>query len=252
MSIYLSTNAYAMRTLLLNEQVKVKLQNRIDHLQFDIEQRRKQLVNAEDHLENVLKLYSRLKLAVEHRYQSVQPVVPIELQQLRTTNKLLKQDLEEILTKKLDPRIFETIRKKTDVEIVQKNKLHWSMALERSSVFQPRRFVGHRCGNGHWQATSSVKIKTQKQHRRRSASSRLRNHRPTMTNQIRTRRSNECIDWADANEYLSRSRLMKDMMRDSIEAIDKRALIIRLTSSLPINIDLSVAFVSPHQLILQR
>ncbi|CAF4280412.1 unnamed protein product, partial [Rotaria sp. Silwood2] len=46
---YLSANAYAMRTLLLNEEIKIKLNNQIDHLEYDIEQIKKQLINAEDH-----------------------------------------------------------------------------------------------------------------------------------------------------------------------------------------------------------
>jgi hypothetical protein len=91
---YLSANAYAMRTLLVNEQIKIKLNNQINHLQYDIEQLKKQLINAEDHYENIFKLYSR--------FQTINIIIPFELQQLRTTNKLLKQELENVLGKKIN------------------------------------------------------------------------------------------------------------------------------------------------------
>jgi dynein light intermediate chain len=111
---YISSNAYAMRTLLLNEQIKVKLNNQIDHLQYDIEQLKRQLINAEDHFENVLKLYSNLKSSIEYRYQSINTIVPLELQQLRTTNKLLKQELENVLLKKLNFYVPERINQKNN------------------------------------------------------------------------------------------------------------------------------------------
>jgi len=91
---YLSANAYAMRTLLVNEQIKIKLNNQINHLQYDIEQLKKQLINADDHYENKFKLYSR--------FQTINIIIPFELQQLRTTNKLLKQELENVLGKKIN------------------------------------------------------------------------------------------------------------------------------------------------------
>ncbi len=113
---YLSANAYAMRTFLLNEQIKIKLNNQIDHLQYDIEQLKKQLINSEDHFENILKLYSRFKSSNEYRYQSINIVIPLELQQLRTTNKLLKQDLENVLLKKLNFRLPKKITKNDEDE----------------------------------------------------------------------------------------------------------------------------------------
>ncbi len=97
---YLSANAYAMRTLLVNEEIKIKLNNQIDHLQSDIEQLKKELFNVEDHYENILKLYSR--------FQSIDSIIPFELQQLRTTNKVLKQELENVLVKKIK---FESLGK---------------------------------------------------------------------------------------------------------------------------------------------
>jgi dynein light intermediate chain len=97
---YLSANAYAMRTLLVNEEIKIKLNNQIDHLQSDIEQLKKELFNLEDHYENILKLYSR--------FQSIDSIIPFELQQLRTTNKFLKQELENVLVKKIK---FESLGK---------------------------------------------------------------------------------------------------------------------------------------------
>ena len=99
---YISANAYAMRTLILNEQMKLKLNNSIDHLQYDIEQLKKQLINAEDYFEHILKLSSKFHSTNEYRYHSIDIIVPYELQQLRTTNKLLKQELENILFKKLN------------------------------------------------------------------------------------------------------------------------------------------------------
>ena len=113
---YISANAYAMRTVILNEQIKLKLNNLTDHLQYDIEQLRKQLINAEDYFENILKLYSKFKSKNEYRYHSIDTIVPHELQQLRTTNKLLKQDLENVLLKKLGGSIPEIISKKNDEE----------------------------------------------------------------------------------------------------------------------------------------
>jgi len=113
---YLSANAYAMRTLLLNEQIKIQLNNQIDHLQYDIEQLKKQLINSEDHFENILKLYSRFKSSNEYRYQSINIVIPLELQQLRTTNKLLKQELENVLLKKLNFRVPKKITKNDEDE----------------------------------------------------------------------------------------------------------------------------------------
>ncbi len=100
---YLSANAYAMRTLLVNEQLKMKMNNQIDHLQSDIEQLKNQLFNAENNYENILKLYSN--------FQSMDPIIPFELQQLRTTNKFLKQELENILVKKLNSSLSNSINK---------------------------------------------------------------------------------------------------------------------------------------------
>jgi hypothetical protein len=114
---YISANAYAMRTLLINEQIKMKINNQIDYLQYDIEQLKKQLINAEDYFENILKLYSRFQSSNEYRYQSINIIIPVELQQLRTTNKLLKQDLENVLLKKLSLQITEKINKKNDAEL---------------------------------------------------------------------------------------------------------------------------------------
>jgi len=113
---YLSANAYAMRTLLLNEQIKIQLNNQIDHLQYDIEQLKKQLINSEDHFENILKLYSKFKSSNEYRYQTINIVIPLELQQLRTTNKLLKQELENVLLKKLNFRVPKKITKNDEDE----------------------------------------------------------------------------------------------------------------------------------------
>jgi len=113
---YLSANAYAMRTFLLNEQIKIELNNQIDHLQYDIEQLKKQLINSEDHFENILKLYSRFKSSNEYRYQAINIVIPLELQQLRTTNKLLKQELENVLLKKLNFRVPKKITKNDEDE----------------------------------------------------------------------------------------------------------------------------------------
>ncbi|UJR26835.1 hypothetical protein I4U23_008148 [Adineta vaga] len=99
---YLSANAYAMRTLLFKQQEKMKLNDDIVHLQYEIEQLRKQLISAEDQYENLLKSYSKMKSTNEYRYQTINNTVPLELQQLRTTNKLLKHELENILLKKLN------------------------------------------------------------------------------------------------------------------------------------------------------
>jgi hypothetical protein len=96
--------------------MKIKLNNQIDHLQYDIEQLKKQLINSEDHFENILKLYSRFKSSNEYRYQSINIVIPLELQQLRTTNKLLKQDLENVLLKKLNFRLPKKITKNDEDE----------------------------------------------------------------------------------------------------------------------------------------
>ncbi|CAF1044021.1 unnamed protein product [Rotaria sp. Silwood1] len=114
---YLSANAYAMRTFLLNEEIKIKLNNQIDHLQYDIEQIKKELINAEDHFENILKLYSKFKSTNEYRYESINITIPFELQQLRTTNKLLKQELENVLCKKLNINPSERINKKNEDEL---------------------------------------------------------------------------------------------------------------------------------------
>jgi hypothetical protein len=116
LNIYISANAYAMRTLIINEQIKMKLNNSIDHLEYDIEQLKKELINAEDYFENILKLYSRFKSVNEYRYQSINTTIPLELQQLRTTNKLLKQELENVLFKKLNLYVPERINKKNEEE----------------------------------------------------------------------------------------------------------------------------------------
>ena len=100
---YLSANAYAMRTLLVNEQLKMKMNNQIDHLQSDIEQLKNQLFNAENNYENILTLYSN--------FQSIDSIIPFELQQLRTTNKFLKQELENVLVKKLNSSLSNGINK---------------------------------------------------------------------------------------------------------------------------------------------
>jgi len=104
---YLSANAYAMRTFLINEQIKMKLNNQINDLQDDIEQLKKQLINAEDYFDNILKFQSSN--------------IPFELQQLRTNNKLLKQELENILLKKLNFHKSETINKKNEEEFENKH-----------------------------------------------------------------------------------------------------------------------------------
>jgi DNA-binding protein YbaB len=86
---YLSANAYAMRTLLINKQLKMKLNNQIDYLQYEIEELKNQLINAENDFENISK------------YQTININIPFELEQLRVNNKLLKQELENVLNKKL-------------------------------------------------------------------------------------------------------------------------------------------------------
>lgn len=101
---YISANAYAMRTFLINEQMKIKLNEQIQHFQVDIEQLKNQLMNAEDHYENLMKIYSR--------YQTSNSVIPLELQQLRTINQSLKQDLENVLMKKLSFHLSEQLNKK--------------------------------------------------------------------------------------------------------------------------------------------
>lgn len=99
---YISANAYAMRTILLNEQVKVKLKDQIDHLQYEVDQIKRQLYNAKDHFESILKIYSKFQAKNEYKHESTNITIPFELQQLRTTNKLLKQELENVLLKKLN------------------------------------------------------------------------------------------------------------------------------------------------------
>ena len=99
---YISSNAYAMRTLLVNEQIKGKLQEQTVHLQNDIDQLKNQLINTEDHYDHLMKLYSRFQSNNEYRYQTISTTIPLELQQLRTMNHSLKQDLENILLKKLN------------------------------------------------------------------------------------------------------------------------------------------------------
>ncbi|CAF1440195.1 unnamed protein product [Rotaria magnacalcarata] len=108
---YLSANAYAMRTLLLSEKAKAKLNNQIDHLQYEIEEIKNQLINAEDRYENILKLDSTFKSSNEYRHPSINVTVPFELQQLRTTNRSLKQELENVLLKKLHMNPSERINK---------------------------------------------------------------------------------------------------------------------------------------------
>ncbi|CAF1082317.1 unnamed protein product [Adineta steineri] len=112
----LSANAYAIRTHLLNEQIKKNLNNQIEHLEYDIEQLKKQLINSEDHFENILKFYTKLKSSNQYRYQTINTIVPLELQQLRTTNKLLKQELENVLLKKLNLDIPDRITKNNENE----------------------------------------------------------------------------------------------------------------------------------------
>lgn len=90
---YLSANAYAMRTLLINKQFKMKLNNQIDYLQYEIEELKNQLINAENNFENISKIHSK--------YQTINANIPFELEQLRINNKLLKQELENVLNKKL-------------------------------------------------------------------------------------------------------------------------------------------------------
>ena len=100
---YISANAYAMRTVLVNEQRKMKSNEQIEHLQIEIEQLRNQLINAEDHYENLMKFYSRV--------QTPNSAIPFELQQLRTINQSLKQDLENLLVKKLSLHLSEQLKK---------------------------------------------------------------------------------------------------------------------------------------------
>ena len=100
---YISANAYAMRTVLVNEQRKMKSNEQIEHLQIEIEQLRNQLINAEDHYENLMKFYSRV--------QTPNSAIPFELQQLRIINQSLKQDLENLLVKKLSLHLSEQLKK---------------------------------------------------------------------------------------------------------------------------------------------
>lgn len=78
-----------MRTLLIDEEYKMKLINQINNLQYDINELKTQLIHLEDNYENIFK------------YQSVNINIPFELEQLRINHKLLKQDLENVLNKKL-------------------------------------------------------------------------------------------------------------------------------------------------------
>lgn len=114
---YLSANAYAMRTLLLNQKEKMKFTDKIDRLQYEIEQLKKQLINAEDYHENILKLYSRMKSTNEYRYQTRNAIIPLELQQLQTTNQSLKHELENILLKKLNRSIPDRTGKHNEDEL---------------------------------------------------------------------------------------------------------------------------------------
>ncbi|CAF1578155.1 unnamed protein product [Adineta ricciae] len=114
---YLSANAYAMRTLLLSQQEKMKFTDKMDRLQYEIEQVKKQLMNAEDYHENVLKLYSRMKSTNEYRYRTRDTVIPLELQQLRTTHQSLKHELENVLLKKLNRPIPDRTDKHNEDEL---------------------------------------------------------------------------------------------------------------------------------------
>lgn len=107
---YLSGNAYAMRTYLLNEQKRFQLTEQIDHFEFDLQQLRDELNTAEDHYEHVTNLYSRWKLSIEERDRTSSNVIPFELEQLRRTHEQLKEELEEILLEKLNRRLFEMIK----------------------------------------------------------------------------------------------------------------------------------------------
>ena len=103
--IYRSASAYAMRTFLLNEQKKFHLTNQIDRLEFDLEQLRNQLNNAEDHFEHVTNLSNE-----KRRYPSMSNVFPFELEQLRRTHETLKDELKEILTEKCHRRLFDKMK----------------------------------------------------------------------------------------------------------------------------------------------
>ncbi|CAF1073431.1 unnamed protein product [Didymodactylos carnosus] len=94
-TIYISANAYAFRTILLNEQIKSQLRDRVNKLEYDTEKIRKQLFNAEDHLETVVEMKAS---AMSERFTIK---LPVELQQLRLANKVLKTELENVLGKKL-------------------------------------------------------------------------------------------------------------------------------------------------------
>lgn len=97
---YISSNAYAMRTFLVNERIKGKLHEQIVQFQNEIDQLKTQLINAEDHYDHLMELYSRIQSKNEYRDQ----MIPVELQQLRTINQSLKQDLDQVLRKKLTSR----------------------------------------------------------------------------------------------------------------------------------------------------
>ena len=114
--IYSSANAYAMRTLILSEQSKLKANSRVDYLQFDVDHLKQQLMNAEDHLENVLKLQARTRSLMEYRHESATGSVPVELQQLRAANVSLKEELESVLTRKLNVHVFEKDKRNRTTE----------------------------------------------------------------------------------------------------------------------------------------
>ena len=114
--IYSSANAYAMRTLLLSERVKLQVNTRVDHLQFDVDHLKQQLMNAEDHLENVLRLQARTRSLTEYRYEPPTRSVPVELQQLRAANVSLKEELESVLVRKLNVHAFEKEKRSKTAE----------------------------------------------------------------------------------------------------------------------------------------
>ena len=108
---YRSACAYAMRTYLFTEQNKFQLTHQIDRLEFELEQLKEQLNNAEDHFEHVRNLYARWKFSLEdRRYPSMSAGVPFELEQLRRTHDTLKEELEDVLVSKCHRRLFDMMK----------------------------------------------------------------------------------------------------------------------------------------------
>lgn len=94
-NIYLSGNAYGLRTLLINEREKKEKIERIESLKIQIDSLKKQLEQNQNRLERFREIVQEEKSRIDKGF------VPIELEQLRTTNSILKLDLDEALTKKL-------------------------------------------------------------------------------------------------------------------------------------------------------